>query len=87
MADDDYKKSAVALGAFIREHRKSAGLSQQTIGDLLGLNQSAIARIEAGQQWLNFLELIRLTAILDFNLAEAAEAVLNVAEKKGGQLK
>jgi transcriptional regulator with XRE-family HTH domain len=42
-------ENAKELGAFITRHRKAKGLTQPQLGDLVGLPDSTILRIERGE--------------------------------------
>jgi transcriptional regulator with XRE-family HTH domain len=66
------------LGAWLRKRRERLGFSQTFVGDALGLDQSAISRIEDGKQALSFREIAILSRVLKFSLASAAKVVLGV---------
>ncbi|AYY14979.1 ImmA/IrrE family metallo-endopeptidase [Actinobacteria bacterium YIM 96077] len=53
------------VGTRVREARVSAGLSQGKLAERLGIDRSALVRIEGGQRQLTALELFRLSDILD----------------------
>ena len=53
------------LGRRIAEARRVAGLSQDQLGQPLGLDRSAISRIESGGRTVDTLELSRLAATLE----------------------
>ena len=53
------------IGTLIREARRHQGLSQNDLAELLGTSQSAITRIEQGQQNLSLQMLARIGASLD----------------------
>ncbi|CAB4712612.1 MAG: UDP-N-acetylglucosamine 1-carboxyvinyltransferase [Actinobacteria bacterium] len=59
---DDYKGR---IGNLIRDARKHRGLTQHQLADLLSTSQSAINRIEKGQQNLSLEMLARIGAALD----------------------
>jgi Zn-dependent peptidase ImmA (M78 family)/DNA-binding XRE family transcriptional regulator len=63
MADDEM--SWTELGQRIAEARRVAGLSQEQLGQPLGLDRSAISRIESGGRHVDTLELSRLAANLE----------------------
>src|SRR5687768_12083907 len=56
------------LGSLVRDARRHRGLTQQQLADRLGTSQSAIARIEQGNQNLTLELLGRLSAALDSEL-------------------
>lgn len=53
------------IGNLIRDARKHRGLTQQQLADLLGTSQSAVTRIEKGQQNLSLEMLARIGSALD----------------------
>lgn len=61
-----------SLGIMIREARTARGWSQQRLADELGTAQSAVHRIENGQQNLSLNMIDRLAAALDMPLIQAA---------------
>lgn len=69
---------ARAVGARLRFLRRSAGLTQATVGERLGTTQSAIARLEAGGERLTLRTLERVVAAL------GCSAQLVITSKKVG---
>ncbi|RRD51162.1 UDP-N-acetylglucosamine 1-carboxyvinyltransferase [Arachnia propionica] len=61
-----------SLGIMIREARVARGWSQQRLADELGTAQSAVHRIENGQQNLSLNMIDRLAGALDMPLIQAA---------------
>jgi transcriptional regulator with XRE-family HTH domain/Zn-dependent peptidase ImmA (M78 family) len=61
MADDP---QWVNVGERVREARLTAGLSQENLGVLIGLDRTMIAKIEAGKRRVDALELVRLSKAL-----------------------
>ena len=57
--------SALAIGRLIRDARKQRGLTQQQLADLLATSQSAVGRIEAGNQNLSLEMINRIATALD----------------------
>jgi transcriptional regulator with XRE-family HTH domain len=55
----------VEIGQRVREARLAAKLSQDELGRRLGLERTAIAKIEAGTRRLDAVELVRLGSCLD----------------------
>jgi transcriptional regulator with XRE-family HTH domain len=51
-------------GSYIRSLREDAGLSQSQLADLLGCQQPAIARLEAGGTYVNMRTLERIADAL-----------------------
>jgi transcriptional regulator with XRE-family HTH domain/Zn-dependent peptidase ImmA (M78 family) len=61
MADDPEWTN---VGERVREARVTAGLSQEDLGALVGLDRTMIAKIEAGRRRVDALELARLASAL-----------------------
>jgi len=57
------------VGARLRLLRAAAGLTQAELGAKLGTTQSAVARLEAGQQRLSLAALDRAAAALGCDVA------------------
>jgi transcriptional regulator with XRE-family HTH domain/Zn-dependent peptidase ImmA (M78 family) len=57
------------LGERVREARLALGLSQDALAARLGIDRSAIARIEGGQRQVSALELMRLSETLEVPLS------------------
>ncbi len=53
------------IGARVAEARKARGLSQERMADSMGLDRTAIAKIESGRRQINSLELVKLGELLD----------------------
>ena len=53
------------IGSLIRDARKHRGLTQTQLAELLGTSQSAIHRIEAGNQNVSLEMVNRIAAALD----------------------
>lgn len=72
------------IGATVQRIRKTAKVSQVALGELLGLHQSAISRIEGGQQNLSPDELLTLTTHFDISADALLSGTVNywaLAEK------
>src|SRR5690606_35804053 len=52
------------VGEQIRQARLGAGLSQDALGERVGLDRTMIAKIEAGRRRVDALELVRLASAL-----------------------
>lgn len=48
----------------IREARLQAGMSQQRLGELIGLDQSRISRSESGERQVTVAELLQIAGVL-----------------------
>ncbi|HEY7009072.1 MAG TPA: helix-turn-helix transcriptional regulator [Jatrophihabitantaceae bacterium] len=53
-----------AIGAAVRDARDGAGLRQEDLGDLIGLSQDAIARLEKGERRVSLVTLGRIESAL-----------------------
>ncbi|HUW78093.1 MAG TPA: UDP-N-acetylglucosamine 1-carboxyvinyltransferase [Candidatus Nanopelagicaceae bacterium] len=70
--DDLYLKQ---LGKLVRDARKRRDLTQEQLAEALSTSQSAIARIEQGQQNLSLEMISRIGAVLETGLVELAPKV------------
>lgn len=66
------------IGNFIRKIRKSKGITQEELSDLLGVSQSTYQRIESGKtySWTTHLE--KLSQILEFKPKDLFSAKENI---------
>ncbi len=55
------------------EKRRRAGISQQTLANAVGWNQSIIAKIESVQRRLDIIELIRIAEVVGFDPARVVK--------------
>ena len=62
------------LGAAIDAARAEAGLTQEQLGELTGLGQTVISRIESGQRKIESLELLAIVRALGVDLDELLAA-------------
>lgn len=69
--------SRAALGRALAEARAAAGLSQDAVGRLTGLGQTAVSRIESGQRRVDAVELVHITEHLGVDVAELLAAARN----------
>jgi transcriptional regulator with XRE-family HTH domain len=53
-------RSQAEVGARIRELREGAALSQAQLGEIVGLDQPAVARLEKGERAISALQLVQL---------------------------
>lgn len=58
-------KSWEAVGSKVASARRLLGLSQQELADQVGLDRTAVSRIESGQRGIDSLELSRLSRALE----------------------
>jgi HTH-type transcriptional regulator/antitoxin HipB len=61
-------KSAADLGAFLRDAREKADLSQEAVADELGIDRRYIYQIEAGTPTLYTARLFALLRLLDVRM-------------------
>jgi transcriptional regulator with XRE-family HTH domain len=71
--------SREGLGAAIGAARAEAGLTQEQLGELTGLGQTVVSRIESGQRKIESLELLAIARALSVDLDE----LLATAEARG----
>lgn len=76
--------SASALGAMIRDARKTRKMTQQQLADLLGTSQSAITRIENGNQNLSLDMINRIAKALERPLLSPGKRVTENLRIVGG---
>lgn len=57
-------RSAAELGAFLRQARERAGISQEALADELGIDRKYLYRIESGRPTRYTLRLFALTRML-----------------------
>jgi Zn-dependent peptidase ImmA (M78 family)/transcriptional regulator with XRE-family HTH domain len=62
MADE---RAWIEVGARIAASRRARGLSQEELAGKVGLDRTAITKIEVGRRHINSLELVRLAEVLD----------------------
>jgi transcriptional regulator with XRE-family HTH domain len=67
------------LGAAIATARTEAGLTQQQLGDLTGLGQTIVSRIESGHRRIESIELLAIARTLSVDVSE----LLAAAEGRG----
>jgi transcriptional regulator with XRE-family HTH domain len=58
------------LGAAITAARTEAGLTQEQLGDLTGLGQTVVSRIESGHRRIESIELLSIARALGVDLSE-----------------
>ncbi|WP_228181361.1 helix-turn-helix domain-containing protein [Streptomyces anulatus] len=58
------------LGQRIAHHRRTAGLSQEELGDRIGVERRTIQRYEAGSRDPRYTDLLLVAAVLDVDLAD-----------------
>lgn len=71
MQSDSHKK----IGLFIKELRVKRGLTQKEFSEALGTSQSAVARMEAGDQNLSTTQLVKMSEVLGHQVVGLKESV------------
>ncbi len=70
MRDPEAKRGLQMIGAAVRRQRMRAGLTQRDLGQMTGIDQSTISRLETGQRcglkWSRFAVLVATLGGLDF---------------------
>ena len=72
------------IGGLIRTARERKGLSQRALGDLVGMPQSHISKIESGAVDLQTSSLVQLARALDLELAVVPRTSLPALEALTG---
>ncbi|MCL2471728.1 MAG: UDP-N-acetylglucosamine 1-carboxyvinyltransferase [Propionibacteriaceae bacterium] len=78
--------SAQTIGILIRDTRQGRGMTQSDLARALGTSQSAIGRIEAGNQNLSLEMLNRLSDVLDKQLITPGSGALTFSIEGGRRL-
>ena len=71
MSSDSHKK----IGLFIKELRRKRGLTQKAFAQALGTSQSAVARMEKGEQNLSSAQLFKISDVLHHQVVGIKESV------------
>lgn len=72
------------IGRCVSEWRKNAGLSQETLAQLIGMQQTAISRIEAGKQSLTVEQML---LVLDACGVSGEDAFIKLNDSASRSLK
>jgi transcriptional regulator with XRE-family HTH domain len=65
---DDYQQQYAQFRSRLREARLQAGLTQKQVAEQLGKPQSFVAKVEAGERRLDFIELCAFCELYGVNL-------------------
>lgn len=71
MASESHKK----IGLFIKELRRARGMTQKAFAVALGTSQSAVARMEKGEQNLSTAQLLKISDVLHHQVVGIKESV------------
>ncbi len=74
-------KGHQTLVNLIVDKRKSAGLTQDDVAEMLGEHQSFVARLESGQRRIDVIEYVTLAQVIGFDAAEALKQLIKEAEE------
>ena len=74
------------IGGLIRDARKHRGLTQTQLADVLGTSQSAVHRIEAGNQNLSLEMVNRIAEALDSPLISVGSGPQHLRVQGGANL-
>ena len=64
-----------AVGAFIRRLREARGLTQEQFSKIIGTTQSAVARLEKGEQNLTMETLAKMSAALERKIVTLSDSM------------
>jgi transcriptional regulator with XRE-family HTH domain len=64
------KRFYVALGNYIKKHRKEAGLSQKSVSEILNVSYQQFHKYETGQNKFSLYDLLLLEQELSFPVLE-----------------
>ncbi len=76
----------VEIGNFIARLRQSRGLTQDDLAERLGTSQSAVARIERGEQNVSTEMLAKISSALDRDIVQLARGALHIRIEGGHKL-
>lgn len=65
-----------SVGITIRNYRQSAGLSQERLGERMGVSTNYISLLESGKRYPSIGTLIRIARALDANPGEMLNAIV-----------
>lgn len=71
------------LGALLREARTEAGLQQRELAGRLGVPNSVLSKLEAGERTLDVLELRAICAALHLSPADFLQRLERAIEERG----
>lgn len=75
------------IGALIRDLREERGLSQSEFAKKLRTTQSAVARLENGEQNLSTVTLSKISAVLNRDIIQISDRSLNIEIEGGRKLR
>ena len=83
--------SRVSLGAAIARRREAVGMTQRELGDVTGVGQTGVSRIESGIRKVDTIELVSIAEALGLEIGQlvdlargAGQASVDVVALRGG---
>jgi ribosome-binding protein aMBF1 (putative translation factor) len=70
-----HSKKNYALRKFLVAQRNKQGLTQRELANKLNIHYSVIGKIETGDKRLDFLEIYRISKMLNFSLQDIEKAI------------
>ncbi|MBO3746529.1 ImmA/IrrE family metallo-endopeptidase [Streptosporangiaceae bacterium NEAU-GS5] len=70
------------IGSRVREARLAAGLSQDQLADLIGLDRTMVSKVEAGTRRLDALELVRLSQALELPIGHFLDPAPEIISRR-----
>jgi transcriptional regulator with XRE-family HTH domain len=64
------ERSAAEIASYIRDARKRAGVTQADVADALGVDKSAVSRLERGERGIAVGELARVARLIGVSVDE-----------------
>ncbi len=61
---------AVRYGAYVRKHRIEKGMTQQELGEIIGITAKSIGFIERGENFPTQVNMFKLAEVLDMSMDE-----------------
>ncbi len=79
-------KEAAKIGQFIVELREQAGLTQEELAEALATSQSAVARMEKGEQNFSTEMLSKISRVLNHEIITLSSGAINFQIEGGHKL-
>jgi transcriptional regulator with XRE-family HTH domain len=64
-----------AMGAVLRKHRRSMGLNQTAVGDILGATYQQIQKFESGLNALSAYQITKIVSLFGLSVAQFYEEI------------
>lgn len=82
----DINEQQTAIGKFITELRTQQGITQKGLADLLNTSQSAVARMEKGEQNMSTEMLLKISSVLNKNILSLSKGTISYKVEGGKKL-